>query len=49
MKVKELMNILSYLDENTEVIFDYCTGNFSADLMPWYDNEGKEIYVLMLS
>ena len=49
MKVKELMNILSCLDENTEVIFDYRTGDFSVDLTPWHDNEGKEIYVLMLA
>lgn len=48
MKVKELMNILSCLDENTEVVFDYRTGDFSAELTPWYDSEGKEIYVLML-
>lgn len=49
MKVKELMNILSCLDKDTEVIFDYRTGDFSADLIPWYDNEGEEIYVLMLA
>lgn len=48
MKVKELMNILSCLDKDTEVIFDYRTGDFDAGLASWYDNEGKEIYVLML-
>lgn len=49
MKVKELMNILSCLDKDTKVIFDYRTGDFSAELTPWYDNEGEQIYVLMLA
>ncbi len=49
MKVKELMNILSCLDKDTEVIFDYRTGDFSAELTSWYDSEGEQIYVLMLA
>lgn len=48
MKVKELIKILSCLDEDTEVIFDYRTGDFSAELTPWYDDEGEK-YVLMLA
>lgn len=49
MKVKELMNILSCFNEDTEVIFDYRASNFSVEATSWFDDNGEKQYVVMLA